>query len=120
MIRRPPISTLFPSTTLFRDESVTGVQTCALPIRSEEHTSELLSHSHLVCRIIRSEEHTSELQSHSHLVCRLLLEKKKEHAQTAARQPRWRYQQLTDTCAPSSSDGSASLFSACPVPSFVR
>src|SRR3954449_144531 len=46
--------------------------------RSEEHTSELQSHSHLVaCRIIRSEEHTSELQSHSHLVCRLLLEKKK-------------------------------------------
>src|SRR3954449_916341 len=47
--------------------------------RSEEHTSELQSHSHLVaCRIIRSEEHTSELQSHSHLVCRLLLEKKKK------------------------------------------
>src|SRR5260221_10312105 len=61
---------------------VTGVQTCALPIRSEEHTSELQSHSDLVCRlllgrrIIRSEEHTSELQSHSDLVCRLLLEKK--------------------------------------------
>src|SRR4051795_9026194 len=56
-----------------------GCQTCA---RSEEHTSELQSHSHLVCRLLlenrrRSEEHTSELQSHSHLVCRLLLEKKK-------------------------------------------
>src|SRR4051795_13776280 len=83
-----------------RDESVTGVQTCALPIQaedgirdesvtgvqtcgSEEHTSELQSHSHLVCRllefrrVLRSEEHTSELQSHSHLVCRLLLKKKK-------------------------------------------
>src|SRR4051795_1944661 len=54
-------------------------QTCA---RSEEHTSELQSHSHLVCRLLLekktcgSEEHTSELQSHSHLVCRLLLEKK--------------------------------------------
>src|SRR3954449_2247867 len=52
-------------------------QKCA---RSEEHTSELQSHSHLVCRLllgtnpIRSEEHTSELQSHSHIVCRLLLE----------------------------------------------
>src|SRR4051795_8520238 len=62
-----------------RDERVTGVQTCALPI--EEHTSELQSHSHLVCAwssdvCSRSEEHTSELQSHSHLVCRLLLEKK--------------------------------------------
>src|SRR3954449_8412753 len=65
MIRRPPRSTLFPYTTLFRSE----------------HTSELQSHSHLVCRFwssdvcSRSEEHTSELQSHSHLVCRLLLDK---------------------------------------------
>src|SRR3954449_4813721 len=52
-------------------------------VRSEEHTSELQSHSHLVCRLLlekkksRSEEHTSELQSHSHIVCRLLLEQKK-------------------------------------------
>src|ERR1039458_5669442 len=44
--------------------------------RSEEHTSELQSLRHLVCRLIRSEEHTSELQSLRHLVCRLLLEKK--------------------------------------------
>src|SRR5260221_5145975 len=86
MIRRPPRSTLFPYTTLFRsstrlnssqaedgirDHCVTGVQTCA---RSEEHTSELQSHSDLVCRLLLgSEEHTSELQSHSDLVCRLLL-----------------------------------------------
>src|SRR3954449_6452791 len=68
MIRRPPRSTLFPYTTLFRS-----------------HTSELQSHSHLVCvclefRRVRSEEHTSELQSHSHLVCRLLLEKKTDLA----------------------------------------
>src|SRR3989339_1073610 len=82
-----------------RDWSVTGVQTCALPIssrrrhtrlvsdwssdvcssdRSEEHTSELQSLTNLVCRIIRSEEHTSELQSLTNLVCRLLLEKKKK------------------------------------------
>src|SRR3954449_12450343 len=64
MTRPPPRSPLFPYTTLFRS-----------------HTSELQSHSHLVCRLlefrrVRSEEHTSELQSHSHLVCRLLLEKK--------------------------------------------
>src|SRR6202043_4201690 len=65
-----------------RDADVTGVQTCALPIRSEEHTSELQSRPHLVCRIIRSEEHTSELQSRPHLVCRLLLEKKKKHRET--------------------------------------
>src|SRR2546426_4251650 len=58
---------------------VTGVQTCALPIRSEEHTSELQSPCNLVCRIIRSEEHTSELQSPCNLVCRLLLEKKKKN-----------------------------------------
>src|SRR2546425_7159148 len=89
MIRRPPRSTLFPYTTLFRsqaedgirDKLVTGVQTCALPIRSEEHTSELQSLAYLVCRLllalpIRSEEHTSELQSLAYLVCRLLLEKK--------------------------------------------
>src|SRR5260370_3447656 len=87
MIRRPPRSTLFPYTTLFRstrlnsskdgirDSSVTGVQTC----RSEEHTSELQSHLNLVCRLLLgSEEHTSELQSHLNLVCRLLLEKKKK------------------------------------------
>src|SRR6202042_1701933 len=61
-----------------RDVYVTGVQTCALPIRSEEHTSELQSRRDLVCRIIRSEEHTSELQSRRDLVCRLLLEKKKK------------------------------------------
>src|SRR3954449_3992912 len=67
MTRPPPRSPLFPYTTLFRS-----------------HTSELQSHSHLVCRLlefrrVRSEEHTSELQSHSHLVCRLLLEKKTKH-----------------------------------------
>src|SRR5260370_30989444 len=83
MIRRPPRSTLFPYTTLFRselqshlnltsedgirDSSVTGVQ------------SELQSHLNLVCRLLLgSEEHTSELQSHLNLVCRLLLEKKKK------------------------------------------
>src|SRR3989440_2029908 len=91
MIRRPPRSTLFPYTTLFRSQAedgirdliVTGVQTCALPI----HTSELQSRSDLVCRLLLvtgvqtcgSEEHTSELQSRSDLVCRLLLEKKKRH-----------------------------------------
>src|SRR3954449_9248188 len=70
MTRPPPRSPLFPYTTLFRS-----------------HTSELQSHSHLVCRLlefrrVRSEEHTSELQSHSHLVCRLLLEKKKNKIKT--------------------------------------
>src|SRR3989339_1439401 len=58
-----------------RDWSATGVQTCALPIRSEEHTSELQSLTNLGCRLIRSEEHTSELQSLTNLVFRLLLDK---------------------------------------------
>src|SRR2546421_8925193 len=68
-----------------RDLIVTGVQTCALPIRSEEHTSELQSQAEdgirdlivtgvQTCALpIQAEEHTSELQSRSDLVCRLLL-----------------------------------------------
>src|ERR1039457_626464 len=60
---------------------VTGVQTCALPIRSEEHTSELQSPCNLVCRLLLgSEEHTSELHSPCNLVCRLLLENKNHTA----------------------------------------
>src|SRR3989454_7010447 len=85
MIRRPPRSTLFPYTTLFRSKQKrhTRLQgdwssdVCSSD-RSEEHTSELQSPCNLVCRIIRSEEHTSELQSPCNLVCRLLLEKKKK------------------------------------------
>src|SRR5260221_2503024 len=51
--------------------------------RSEEHTSELQSHSDLVCRLLLGKkEHTSELQSHSDLVCRLLLAKKKRQEAT--------------------------------------
>src|SRR5260370_15966867 len=91
MIRRPPRSTLFPYTTLFRSggrwrPGPHGHQAgprhgraCGglhhLRVRSEEHTSELQSHLNLVCRLLLgSEEHTSELQSHLNLVCRLLLE----------------------------------------------
>src|SRR5260370_4571947 len=70
MIRRPPRSTLFPYTTLFRSVDVDGA------IRSA-----LAAGKHIVSvtprRESRSEEHTSELQSHLNLVCRLLLEKKK-------------------------------------------
>src|SRR5260221_10819257 len=70
MIRRPPRSTLFPYTTLFRSQ----MQRLVLE-RSERKVA--LDHHRLGDRWIRSEEHTSELQSHSDLVCRLLLEKKK-------------------------------------------
>src|SRR5688572_31609380 len=79
MIRRPPRSTLFPYTTLFRSE--VGVELDA----TLQHRGQVVSH--LLHRLgelartmqqMRSEEHTSELQSQSNLVCRLLLEKKKK------------------------------------------
>src|SRR3712207_8783059 len=102
MIRRPPRSTLFPYTTLFRSWGSGGiarlsyvdwlangsdawVAALGAPVdledepRSEEHTSELQSRQYLVCRLLlekktsnRSEEHTSELQSRQYLVCRLM------------------------------------------------
>src|SRR2546430_16311209 len=68
MIRRPPRSTLFPYTTLFRSYSAT---TARAPSRAASCDS---PSTHAT----RSEEHTSELQSQSNLVCRLLLDKKKE------------------------------------------
>src|SRR5215203_7306246 len=73
MIRRPPRSTLFPYTTLFRLSAAPGDLVAALsaPL-SSERTDELRA-----AAADRSEEHTSELQSRQYLVCRLLLEKKK-------------------------------------------
>src|SRR5689334_23816629 len=74
MIRRPPRSTLFPYTTLFRSvyERRNGY-----PPADAEEAAERLRFS-MKFQQYRSEEHTSELQSQFHLVCRLLLEKKKE------------------------------------------
>src|SRR2546430_12041471 len=69
MIRRPPRSTLFPYTTLFRSRA-------AGRRRAHRHRHRDVSRRHLHSR---SEEHTSELQSQSNLVCRLLLEKKKKN-----------------------------------------
>src|SRR5690242_21327251 len=93
MARRPPRSTLFPYTTLFRSFQTARVQS-ALG-RSLDRISR---GSRLVCRLEkrsaetqgksypeRSEEHTSELQSHVNLVCRLLLEKKKRPSPAPAR-----------------------------------
>src|SRR2546430_8571861 len=78
MIRRPPRSTLFPYTTLFRSKSRTTA-TFALrssgPMITARGAPRAAASSN--CLRIRSEEHTSELQSQSNLVCRLLLEKKK-------------------------------------------
>src|SRR4051812_49797360 len=81
MIRRPPRSTLFRYTTLFRSaletavghQDLAGVQRLEVSKRQIAHLAGPY-HQH---RLIRSEEHTSELQSHVNLVCRLLLEKKK-------------------------------------------
>src|SRR2546430_2959287 len=67
MIRRPPRSTLFPYTTLFRSLCRPGD---VMPVSPAAHVQQIVT-------AYRSEEHTSELQSQSNLVCRLLLEKKK-------------------------------------------
>src|SRR5438552_6914203 len=73
MIGRPPISTLFPYTTLFRSLRLTSSRATSLPAGSFHLPEKQLRGK---CSY-RSEEHTSELQSPDHLVCRLLLEKKK-------------------------------------------
>src|SRR5258707_12616087 len=76
MIRRPPRSTLFPYTTLFRsiDE---GELEHVIREYGEERYARRIAEAILRARDGRSEEHTSELQSRQYLVCRLLLEKKK-------------------------------------------
>src|SRR5258708_29146257 len=87
MIRRPPRSTLFPYTTLFRSmiilHNVVGMTKVLQELRDEgtEITLEILGGlaPFRTAHINRSEEHTSELQSPDHLVCRLLLEKKKKN-----------------------------------------
>src|SRR2546425_7852037 len=93
MIRRPPRSTLFPYTTLFRSFSsaqaalsVSGVSRVAsstsLGCVSPRKPSTVTCSRHSSSRLKRSEEHTSELQSLAYLVCRLLLEKKKKKQTT--------------------------------------
>src|SRR5258705_4101788 len=72
MIRRPPRSTLFPYTTLFRSP-------LRLLVPEDTMTATHFRARQWVAVIVRSEEHTSELQSLRHLVCRLLLEKKNRH-----------------------------------------
>src|SRR2546422_5193572 len=80
MIRRPPRSTLFPYTTLFRSEVADlslVTQPKILRVLQEGEFERLGGTRTLQVDVRRSEEHTSELQSRLHLVCRLLLEKKK-------------------------------------------
>src|SRR2546426_8569357 len=74
MIRRPPRSTLFPYTTLFRS----NIQLAGTVFLKKERKEYLVSGTLQAPRGTRSEEHTSELQSPCNLVCRLLLEKKKK------------------------------------------
>src|SRR2546423_11685158 len=97
MIRRPPRSTLFPYTTLFRSPSITRPRA---PRASDARKRASSTPGAIVCRSTsetsrrarrggtRSEEHTSELQSLAYIVCRLLLEKKKSTLQT---KPRWTF-----------------------------
>src|SRR5256886_8861339 len=80
MIRRPPRSTLFPYTTLFRSRVDVHVDLAAHAeaVRQIDPRLDRETHARYErARVFRSEEHTSELQSQSNLVCRLLLEKKK-------------------------------------------
>src|SRR5438874_9043660 len=72
MIRRPPRSTLFPYTTLFRSASGERYDLQVQKLRRA------VARGHRAAELLRSEEHTSELQSRRDLVCRLLLEKKKK------------------------------------------
>src|SRR2546430_3273255 len=90
MIRRPPRSTLFPYTTLFRSTALMTpliacvprpkkpLTACALKLEKSPRTTPSWRNKRLKPPAVRSEEHTSELQSQSNLVCRLLLEKKKK------------------------------------------
>src|SRR5258706_8002790 len=93
MIRRPPRSTLFPYTTLFRSGGDAGCSGRATGrgVRSRERAT---------CVRRRSEEHTSELQSLTNLVCRLLLEKKKNNTYHIPRLNRKRYLQQTTSHTP--------------------
>src|SRR2546425_5134311 len=93
MIRRPPRSTLFPYTTLFRSlvpealEAADGADPRLRPrsgrrAHDDRRRGELHEPAALIADVVRSEEHTSELQSLAYLVCRLLLEKKKKQNQS--------------------------------------
>src|SRR2546426_3666131 len=82
MIRRPPRSTLFPYTTLFRSQRARRVRLdpgCHGQRARSDRRRPVVPRREIVVGVARSEEHTSELQSPCNLVCRLLLEKKKKY-----------------------------------------
>src|SRR2546426_5533844 len=93
MIRRPPRSTLFPYTTLFRSRMpphVLGLE--VVLVRAVVHADPIAvaKHGAVGAGVPRSEEHTSELQSPCNLVCRLLLEKKKRSVRRQSTPCKWR------------------------------
>src|SRR2546430_10305942 len=83
MIRRPPRSTLFPYTTLFRSPELQSLLPEPCRLSGVWGVTWVRSRARLPNPLPRSEEHTSELQSQSNLVCRLLLEKKKKRVPTS-------------------------------------
>src|SRR5947208_7468729 len=96
MIRRPPRSTLFPYTTLFRSKD--GLTLRLTADLGSVNVTQLAPGSPPVLRYTRSEEHTSELQSPDHLVCRLLLEKKKNAPKHSAVQRAYDDHTNTESC----------------------
>src|SRR2546427_9513020 len=100
MIRRPPRSTLFPYTTLFRSVRHVDSKIDPLSARVDQAAVETrITMAQTQAALARSEEHTSELQSQSNLVCRLLLEKKKKedhHHCQSVRRCITRHEEMTD------------------------
>src|SRR5688572_31635317 len=99
MIRRPPRSTLFPYTTLFRSKRIDDEHRLVYQVKPDSDyrrgrtTNEVLFEAGEL-DAFRSEEHTSELQSQSNLVCRLLLEKKKKKKKKKKRTKKSYYNNL--------------------------
>src|SRR5437016_11114925 len=85
MIRRPPRSTLFPYTTLFRSGEASAVDRILEEVLAHANHPDYREDLLVLMELLRSEEHTSELQSLTNLVCRLLLEKKNNIAGTERR-----------------------------------
>src|SRR3712207_8763634 len=100
MIRRPPRSTLFPYTTLFRSVSMTSTTTLLKRGVGSAPSALLSSMLRRCAPLARSEEHTSELQSRQYLVCRLLLEKKNKDTITTMLDTNY----VQDTTSTSDSD----------------